>query len=260
MAVQSNSHAVSKAITSSPSSLVEAGSALIQQGAAILRSTACLPDIEYNCGSNSLFNACCPSTLTCVGMNKFRCCLPWTNCATEQLCANSSWALFDNNGYCCCDRDSSGYNLSHHQACLGQGTSISSGTLLPTLLIDPAATPSLIETIVPAGSSSKAAAIGGILGGIVGFAIVVRVTWVILRHKRRKRLQGLACAEDRLIQMAREDMRRSQQLDNLYAMYGDEGGKSRYFAHNKEQSVRPSSFELQWSSIQSPRSGQPAAI
>lgn len=109
----------------------------IRQGAAILRNGACLVGIEIRCGFNSLFSACCPSALTCKGEDPLKCCVPQTNCGSERFCANSSWTLFEHEGYFCCDSDAAGFNVSNYRACLNLGTLVSGAIPLPTITVDP---------------------------------------------------------------------------------------------------------------------------
>lgn len=88
------------------------------KGYAIRRNNSCLSD-EVGCGRTwETWHACCPSGSKCPGkeysIQNNVCCPTWTDCTSEikpATCANSSWNMYDYDGYFCCTEDESGFRL-----------------------------------------------------------------------------------------------------------------------------------------------------
>lgn len=103
-------------------------------GWAIRRNGSCLLTQEVDCGETvAPFHACCPSSTVCPTQWNVACCQSGTNCtatiAEEPRCANSSWAMFDNEGYFCCEDGQVGYNNGGSDGCSRSGASIPNNAL-----------------------------------------------------------------------------------------------------------------------------------
>ncbi len=112
----------------------------IQQGFAIRRNGTCLPNsVERDCdGKFPGFRACCPIEYECQNDYNTDCCRAGRNCTQELLdalqpvCANSSWTVFDNMGYFCCEPGYSAFNVDGANMCVAPGDTSSTGVrLLP---------------------------------------------------------------------------------------------------------------------------------
>lgn len=106
----------------------------IEQGFAIRRNGTCLAGIEVSCGAtwNGMVG-CCPSGLSCPQAYNVDCCPSGKNCTMTIVqtprCSNSSWDLFDNGGYFCCEHGLAAYNNRGTNICASPGSS-PSGVLL----------------------------------------------------------------------------------------------------------------------------------
>ncbi|KAF1926274.1 uncharacterized protein M421DRAFT_397128 [Didymella exigua CBS 183.55] len=217
----------------------------IQQGAAVIRNGSCLPEIEFNCARDTFtpLSPCCPSRLTCQGTGTFRCCPPRTD------------SLYELGAYFCCANGTQGYNINGHGLCASPGAAFMEGKpLLPELIVDPTATPSLSPLLSDGhrvtASYSNAAIVGGVLGAILGFAIVVRVTLVVMRQRQRSRVKILPAEEDGSGHNSAGHSGGDEPIDGSFMMRPD---------LDKELVPHLASFELQWTAIQSPRSGRSVA-
>jgi hypothetical protein len=109
----------------------------IEQGFAIRRNGSCLV-IEEDCGPTKLpFRGCCPDGFKCPPAYNIDCCPVGESCTRELLaapkpvCANSTWDLYDNDGYFCCEHGLPGYNNSNTNVCASPGSSVDGMYLLP---------------------------------------------------------------------------------------------------------------------------------
>ena len=85
-------------------------------GFAIRRNGTCLSS-EVDCGVTvAPFRACCPGGASCPHQYNVGCCPSPANCTETLLqdpnCANSTWTLYDNEGYFCCAPGTIGYAAS----------------------------------------------------------------------------------------------------------------------------------------------------
>jgi hypothetical protein len=101
----------------------------IEQGFAIRRNGTCLAGIEIPCGATG-FNGmvgCCPNGLACPQAYNIDCCPSGKNCTMTIVqtprCSNSSWDLFDNGGYFCCEHGLAAYNNLGTNICASPGSS-----------------------------------------------------------------------------------------------------------------------------------------
>ncbi|KAF2645190.1 hypothetical protein P280DRAFT_363908, partial [Massarina eburnea CBS 473.64] len=88
-------------------------------GWAIRRSGTCLSGLETDCGATyAPFRGCCPMEFACPNQYNVACCPSGSNCTSSLLnpsvtpevkCANTTWDLFDNNGYFCCEQGLKAY-------------------------------------------------------------------------------------------------------------------------------------------------------
>lgn len=110
----------------------------IEQGFAIRRNGSCLAGIEVGCGATANgMVGCCPNGLQCPQAYNIDCCPTGKNCTMEIVetprCSNSSWDLYDNGGYFCCERNRPAYNNSGTNICASPG-STGRGILLELIL------------------------------------------------------------------------------------------------------------------------------
>ncbi|KAI0103711.1 hypothetical protein GGR51DRAFT_573190 [Nemania sp. FL0031] len=167
-----------------------------QPGWAIRRNGLCLLTEEVDCGEKaSPFRACCPSSTTCPVQYNTACCPANTNCTAAlveiPICANSSWVMFDNGGYFCCERGQVGYNIYDTDGCSLSGRALPQDAV-PLAVVDqtsfsaPKST-SMRPTTSPSGSPppppntnntvSGGTIAGAVVGGIAGVATIAGLLW-----------------------------------------------------------------------------------
>ncbi|GFN17206.1 hypothetical protein AtubIFM55763_004357 [Aspergillus tubingensis] len=185
------------------------------KGYAIRRNNSCLSD-EVGCGRTwETWHACCPSGSKCPGkeysIQNNVCCPTWTDCTSEikpATCANSSWNMYDYDGYFCCTEDESGFRLKGTDwvGCLSPdspgnasysalrliATTSSSATSAPTSTAASTATASAATTTAASstgsGSSTNTGAIaGGVVGGVAGVAAIAGLLFYFLRRRNKQR-------------------------------------------------------------------------
>lgn len=103
-----------------------------EQGFAIRRNGSCLSGFEIDCGQTlAPFHGCCPIGFECPPQYNVACCPPTTNCTEallpEPKCSNSTWDLFDNRGYFCCEHGLPGYDNQGTDGCASPGYQFEGG-------------------------------------------------------------------------------------------------------------------------------------
>ncbi|KAI4862770.1 hypothetical protein F4820DRAFT_450686 [Hypoxylon rubiginosum] len=179
-------------------------------GWAIRRNGSCLLTQEVDCGETiTPFRACCPSSTVCPSQYNVACCQSGTNCTTAIVetprCANSSWAMFDNAGYFCCEDNQVGYNNGGSDGCSRSGVSIPDGasplaevdqvTLSSTTSSASSTSTSTTTSSSPPSSpisssdsdSSSSTPVGAIAGGVVGGVALVAIILAAIFLFRRRR-------------------------------------------------------------------------
>ncbi|GLA26468.1 hypothetical protein M752DRAFT_236206 [Aspergillus phoenicis ATCC 13157] len=185
------------------------------QGYAIRRNNSCLSD-EVGCGKTwDTWHACCPSGSKCPGkeysIQNNVCCPTWTDCTSEikpAVCANSTWNMYDYDGYFCCTQDESGFRLKGTDwvGCLSPdspgnasysalrliGTASSTATSAPTSTSASTTTASTAAGTTTAAASSGSgtntgAIAGGVVGGVVGAAAIAGLLFYFLRRHNKQR-------------------------------------------------------------------------
>ncbi|KAI0466445.1 hypothetical protein F4859DRAFT_519098 [Xylaria cf. heliscus] len=189
----------------------------VAPGWAIRRNSSCLVTQEVDCGETANgFRGCCPSSTTCPHQYNLACCEANTNCTTALVetpsCANSSWIMFDNNGYFCCEDGQVGYNLGNTDGCSRSGkalvanaqplavenqtfsststsstsasststsTSISTSTSAASTSLSPTTSP------IANNATSGGTIAGAVVGGIAGIAIIAGLAWFFIRKKKK---------------------------------------------------------------------------
>ncbi|KAI0896576.1 hypothetical protein F4806DRAFT_431889 [Annulohypoxylon nitens] len=161
--------------------------AKILPGWAIRRNGSCLLWQEVDCGEKKApYRACCPSSTVCPNQYNTACCQAGTNCTDTIVetprCANSSWIMYDNAGFFCCDPGYVGYKLDLTDGCSRSGEGIPDGayplaqinqvTLSPTTPSESTSTPTTPPT---ASQSNNATPVGGIVGGVVGGVALIAI-------------------------------------------------------------------------------------
>ncbi|OTB07172.1 hypothetical protein M426DRAFT_8901 [Hypoxylon sp. CI-4A] len=181
-------------------------------GWAIRRNGSCLGGKEVDCGATlAPFRACCPSSTECPSQYNVACCPSGTNCTTAIVeaprCANSSWSMFDNGGYFCCEEGQVGYDKSNTNGCSRSGASLPDGTV-PLAVIsqserststtsstsESTSTSTSSATSSPTSSSlsdssshSSAGAIaGGVVGGIALIAIILAALFFFRKRNKNR--------------------------------------------------------------------------
>ncbi|KAI1204069.1 uncharacterized protein F4807DRAFT_449062 [Annulohypoxylon truncatum] len=168
-------------------------------GWAIRRNGSCLLTQEVDCGMTvAPFHACCPSSTECPTQYSIACCQSGNNC-TEAIvesprCANSSWIMYDNEGYFCCDPGYVGYNLNFTDGCSRSDTSIPDDAL-PLAQVDQgnASTTTTSESTsapvmvvdAPHGIEPVAQIAGGVVGGVALITIIL--IGIFLWRRKRSR-------------------------------------------------------------------------
>ncbi|KAI1391353.1 uncharacterized protein F4822DRAFT_182916 [Hypoxylon trugodes] len=175
-------------------------------GWAIRRENTCLITKEVDCGKTAGdFHACCPSSTECPSQYNVACCPSGKNCTsalvTKPHCANSSWIMYDNGGYFCCEQGQVGYDMSGSDGCIKSGAKLPDGAS-PFAVIDqvtpspsssssstasPTSTPS--QTQSPSSDSSSSgshtgAIVGGVVGGVAAIAIIAAAIFFFLRRRK----------------------------------------------------------------------------
>ena len=113
-----------------------------QPGFAIRRNGTCLSGYETDCGGTvPPFRGCCPVGFQCPQQYNVVCCPPGEECsaslnaAPEPKCSNSTWDLYDNGGYFCCEHGLEGFNKTStfSNICAEPGTPLSGVVALPII-------------------------------------------------------------------------------------------------------------------------------
>lgn len=116
-------------------------------GWAIRRNGSCLLRSEVDCGATlAPFRACCPSATLCPSQYNVACCAPepggppgGNNCTLALVeaprCANTTWTMFDNGGYFCCEPGHVGYDRGGTNGCSESGAALPEGAL-PLAVVD----------------------------------------------------------------------------------------------------------------------------
>jgi hypothetical protein len=113
-----------------------------QPGFAIRRNGTCISGHETDCGvTEPPFRGCCPLGFECPTQYNIACCPSGQNCtesllsAPEQKCANSTWDLYDNGGYFCCEHGLEGFNetTTFSNVCAEPEASLSGVVPLPII-------------------------------------------------------------------------------------------------------------------------------
>ncbi|KAI1269467.1 hypothetical protein F5Y18DRAFT_370062 [Xylariaceae sp. FL1019] len=204
---------------STPSRLSQAGHRMPAEslyGWAIRRPDSCLQGLEVDCGATAdPFHACCPSAETCPpDQYNVACCPPGKNC-TEAIvqapfCSNSSWNMYDNNGYFCCQDGWVGYETKgNSDGCSQSGESLPDGAFALAVvdqhtrpagttsshIPDPTTPTSSIPTQMSKPRTTEGAIAGIVIGLVVGLAALIGVLWyVFLRKKKSNYTTGYIAA------------------------------------------------------------------
>ncbi|KAI0442120.1 hypothetical protein F4803DRAFT_384519 [Xylaria telfairii] len=184
-------------------------------GWAIRRNGSCLLGEETDCGGTvAPYRACCPSSTTCPSQYNVACCPANTNCTAAivetPLCANSSWVMFDNAGYFCCESGQVGYNLGNTDGCSTSGralpenanplavvnqifssTSTSSASISSTFTLSTStlstptsSTPSPTTSPGTSTTTPGGTIAGAVVGAVAGIAIIAGLLWFFIRKKK----------------------------------------------------------------------------
>ncbi|SPO04124.1 uncharacterized protein DNG_06807 [Cephalotrichum gorgonifer] len=185
-----------------------------------LRKNGTCGAAEVDCGRTvAPYRACCPESSFCPTQYNVDCCPSSSNCTAELVrephCANTTWDLYDNGGYFCCEKGLVGYAATtNSNGCAQPGYAFQDGETVLKLISageDPATAtpdatrstsgpenptgtppdnaPAVSETSLPATSSGPpvAAIAGGTVGGVVAL-VAAAAMWWFLRRKRRANL------------------------------------------------------------------------
>ncbi|KAI8949646.1 hypothetical protein F4801DRAFT_391658 [Xylaria longipes] len=179
-------------------------------GWAIRRNGWCLLSKEVDCGETANgYRACCPSITTCPHQYNAACCPPDTNCTAAIVdtpsCANSSWIMFDNAGYFCCESGQVGYDLGNTDGCSMSGkplpadanplavvSQIFSSTFTPTSATPTSPSLTTSSSMISSPTTSPTTSTttrggdiaGAVVGGTAGIVIIGGLLWFFVRKKK----------------------------------------------------------------------------
>ncbi|KAL8958101.1 MAG: hypothetical protein Q9193_004778 [Seirophora villosa] len=180
-------------------------------GFAVRRNGTCLSN-EIDCGRTAApFRACCPALSSCPEQYNVDCCPSPANCTStllqEPTCANTTWTLYDNQGYFCCAPGTIGYNATEtfSSGCAIPGSPPRGAELLAVVSAGETASSTASSTPTstgpsssssdpspePSGSSSNTGAIaGGVVGGVAATLIAAIVAFWFFRKRKNKSDKG----------------------------------------------------------------------
>ncbi|KAJ8117691.1 hypothetical protein OPT61_g1159 [Boeremia exigua] len=249
----------------------------IDQGFAIRRNGSCISGIEVGCGgtANGMVG-CCPSEYQCPQAYNLDCCPVGKNCTMEIIeaprCSNSSWDLYDNGGYFCCEHGLPAYNNRSTNVC-GTPASIrglvaldliqSGETAIPSSSIAPSTSSTSVAsasdpasaTTAPTQSSSTSspqqaesstpvgAIAGGVVGGVAGLAIIALIAWLLMRRKRRENTQNPYSTVPKAEVSGDDSFQVPHQLEDTQRAHEAGAGKVAY-AHRMELPAQSAPVEL----------------
>ncbi|KAF2102323.1 hypothetical protein NA57DRAFT_54239 [Rhizodiscina lignyota] len=185
------------------------------EGFAIRRNGSCFSNQgEVDCGPTwGPFHACCPHGAFCPSTenlnyyNAYCCDKRNTNCTADIIktgpyCADTSWQLYNNEGYFCCAPALKGFSSdSNSDGCANSAHTLQPGEAylevqsakpklsrrLATKSSSKTSTPSITQSPTSTPSSSDTGAIaGGVVGGVVGLIIIVALIWFLFRRNRKR--------------------------------------------------------------------------
>ncbi|KAI9375187.1 hypothetical protein BJX61DRAFT_495156 [Aspergillus egyptiacus] len=176
-------------------------------GWSLRKNGSCLEDLEVDCGETvEPYRVCCPQGSFCPHAYNVACCPSSANCTdalqAKPACANSTWDLYYNGGYFCCEQGKAGYATDvDSNGCGTPGESdtpleiISSGTVptsTPTSSPTTSSTTSVNPTTTQAEPQSSSgtdtgAIVGGVVGGVCGAAIIAILLWLLFRKRQQNR-------------------------------------------------------------------------
>ncbi|OQE20552.1 hypothetical protein PENSTE_c013G09965 [Penicillium steckii] len=167
---------------------------------------------EVDCGPTvPPFRNCCPSGSFCPHANNVACC-PTEEFCDDALngqphCANSTWDLYINGGYFCCDKGTIGYAVDGGSNGCGEpgyklqegetslkvvsaAPTTTSSSSISTSTSSPSTTPAPTATQSASAESSSTTAntgaiAGGVVGGVAGAAILIALAWYFIRRSRK---------------------------------------------------------------------------
>ncbi|KAI0450862.1 hypothetical protein F5B21DRAFT_507738 [Xylaria acuta] len=174
---------------------------------------SCLVSEEVDCGETANgYRACCPSSTTCPHQYNVACCLANTNCtaaiADTPSCANSSWIMFDNGGYFCCENGQVGYNLRNTNGCsksdkalpanakplavISQTFSSTSTSSTSASTSAAPTSPSPTTSLNTSNTTPGGTIAGAVVGGVAGIAIIAGLIWFFMRKKKSTSASGVS--------------------------------------------------------------------
>ncbi|KAA8652746.1 uncharacterized protein ATNIH1004_001651 [Aspergillus tanneri] len=188
-------------------------------GWALRKNGSCLAHLEVDCGITvNPFRVCCPSGSFCLHDKNVACCPSEPKChgalEAKPFCANSTWDLYYNGGYFCCEQGATafakegggsdgcaipGYHLQSGEQkvpiiasasgnlCLTASSStIPTPTSTSTPTFHSSGTDAPTQATSKSSNTSTGAIAGGVVGGVVGAAIIAGLLWFLIRRSRRK--------------------------------------------------------------------------
>ncbi|KAI0154868.1 hypothetical protein GGR57DRAFT_511828 [Xylariaceae sp. FL1272] len=168
------------------------------QGWAIRRNNSCYSGIEQDCGETAhSYHACCPTSSKCSKRSKdYVCCPDGEDCTADltvgPYCANSSWVMFNNHGFFCCDRGAVGYNDSNADGCLAPGSDLPEGAVpLAALVQNKTSITGPDDSGSGSGSGSSVSTgtiAGAVVGGVAGVLIILVLVWFLIRKRKKSKI------------------------------------------------------------------------
>lgn len=131
-------------------------------GFAVRANGSCL-STEVDCGQTMKpYHACCPAGSYCPAQYNVACCPSSANCTETLLqspsCANTTWNLYDNEGYFCCEPGKIGYASpkSFSDGCADPGVPPDGAVLLSVVSVGQGMMNHLPHTCITCFGLSKA--------------------------------------------------------------------------------------------------------
>ncbi|KAK6832528.1 hypothetical protein RU639_003865 [Aspergillus parasiticus] len=176
-------------------------------GWALRKNGSCLAS-EVDCGETvAPYRVCCPGGSFCPHAENVACCPSKAYCTAalngQPRCANSTWDLYINGNYYCCEQGTIAYAKDGgSNGCGNPGYKLQAGeTSLSIISAAQTATSSTTAVSSPTSSSAPTstttqpnhspshtntgAIAGGVVGGVASAAIIIGLAWFFIRRSRR---------------------------------------------------------------------------
>ncbi|KJK65664.1 hypothetical protein P875_00010084 [Aspergillus parasiticus SU-1] len=175
-------------------------------GWALRKNGSCLAS-EVDCGETvAPYRVCCPGGSFCPHAENVACCPSKAYCTAalngQPRCANSTWDLYINGNYYCCEQGTIAYAKDGgSNGCGNPGYKLQAGETSLSIISAAQTTSSTTAVSSPTSSSAPTstttqpnhspshtntgAIAGGVVGGVASAAIIIGLAWFFIRRSRR---------------------------------------------------------------------------